>query len=87
MIRVGQLIGLGAFGIVYKAKATGILDDNTVTTVAVKTVQSTPDPRHARALASELKIMTNLGRHLNVVNILGACTTSSISKSNDTPHI
>lgn len=28
-----------------------------------------------RALVLELKIMTHLGRHLNVVNLLGAVTT------------
>lgn len=29
-----------------------------------------------QALMSELKIMTHLGPHLNIVNLLGACTKS-----------
>lgn len=31
-----------------------------------------------QALMSELKIMTHLGPHLNIVNLLGACTKSGI---------
>ena len=29
-----------------------------------------------QALMSELKIMTHLGPHINIVNLLGACTKS-----------
>lgn len=57
-----------------KAEADGIIDENTSTTVAVKMVKRGADPLHIRALATELKIMIHLGRHLNVVNLLGACT-------------
>lgn len=57
-----------------KAEADGIIDENTTTTVAVKMVKRGSDSLHIRALASELKIMIHLGRHLNVVNLLGACT-------------
>lgn len=35
-----------------------------------------------RALVSELKIMIHLGRHLNVVNLLGA-VTKDITKCNE----
>lgn len=31
-----------------------------------------------QALMSELKIMTHLGPHLNIVNLLGACTKSGM---------
>lgn len=64
-----------------KAEASGILGDReTVTTVAVKMVKRHADPAHIKALADELKIMVHLGQHLNVVNLLGACT-KNIMKS------
>ena len=44
------------------------------TTVAVKMVKANADIMYIKALMSELKIMIHLGRHLNIVNLLGACT-------------
>ncbi|XP_050544021.1 vascular endothelial growth factor receptor 1 isoform X2 [Daktulosphaira vitifoliae] len=73
-LKLGKQLGSGAFGIVYKAEAIGIIDDKTSTTVAVKMVKPNTDPSYVKALASELKIMIHLGRHLNVVNLLGAYT-------------
>lgn len=70
----GKQLGSGAFGVVMKAEAQGICENETVTTVAVKMVRRTTEPTYVRALASELKIMVHLGKHLNVVNLLGACT-------------
>lgn len=72
-------MGSGAFGVVRKARARGILDNEEITIVAVKMVKRTSDPTYIKALASELKIMVHLGKHLNVVNLLGACT-KNISK-------
>lgn len=39
-LQIGQQLGTGAFGVVYKAKAKGIIPDQEETTVAVKTVKS-----------------------------------------------
>jgi len=72
-------LGSGAFGVVMKAEARGICENESITIVAVKMVRRTTDPTYVRALASELKIMVHLGKHLNVVNLLGACT-KNISK-------
>lgn len=63
-----------------KAEARGISADESITTVAVKMVRRNAEPAYIRALASELKIMVHLGKHLNVVNLLGACT-NNIAKS------
>ncbi|KAJ8673408.1 hypothetical protein QAD02_004670 [Eretmocerus hayati] len=71
---LGETLGSGAFGVVVKAKAMGIVAHQDVTTVAVKMVHRSAEPIHLRALASELKIMVHLGKHLNIVNLLGACT-------------
>lgn len=70
----GKTLGSGAFGVVVKGEGYGIVEGEPVTPVAVKMVKRTADNAIIKALASELKIMVHLGRHLNVVNLLGACT-------------
>lgn len=37
-------------------------------------ITATARSSEKQALMSELKIMTHLGPHLNIVNLLGACT-------------
>ena len=39
-------------------------------------VKPQADISYLKALMSELKIMLHLGKHINIVNLLGACTTS-----------
>ncbi|XP_045479289.1 vascular endothelial growth factor receptor 1-like isoform X2 [Harmonia axyridis] len=73
-LKLGKQLGAGAFGVVMKGEARGILEDEAVTTVAVKMVKRNAEHTYVKALASELKIMVHLGKHLNVVNLLGACT-------------
>ena len=67
-------MGIGAFGVVYKAKARHICSNEVITTVAVKMVRTDPDVIYVRSLVDELKIMIYIGKHLNVVSLLGACT-------------
>ncbi|CAH0554004.1 unnamed protein product [Brassicogethes aeneus] len=71
---IGEQLGSGAFGVVMKAVARNILNHEDMTVVAVKMVKKDADPALIKALASELKIMVHLGKHLNVLNLLGACT-------------
>ncbi|XP_055710177.1 vascular endothelial growth factor receptor 1 isoform X3 [Phlebotomus papatasi] len=73
-LKLGKQLGAGAFGIVVKGVAQGILPYEDETTVAVKMVKKNTDNEVMRALISELKIMVHLGQHLNVVNLLGAVT-------------
>ncbi|XP_037960858.1 vascular endothelial growth factor receptor kdr-like isoform X2 [Teleopsis dalmanni] len=73
-LKLGKQLGAGAFGVVLKAHAEGIKPDEKETVVAVKMVKRTADNEVVKALVSELKIMVHLGQHLNVVNLLGACT-------------
>ena len=47
---------------------------------AVKTTRSNVDLDYFRALLSEVKIMSFIGKHPNVVNLIGACT-ANIGKS------
>ncbi|XP_076384376.1 mast/stem cell growth factor receptor Kit-like [Megalopta genalis] len=73
-------LGSGAFGVVLKAEALGICDGEAVTTVAVKMIRRAPNLMYISALASELKIMVHLGKHLNVVNLFGACTKNILKR-------
>lgn len=76
-----KLLGSGAFGRVYRAKAKGIPpQDEEESTVAVKMIKSRSDHSHLKALRSEIKIMMHIGRHLNIVNLLGACSADMASK-------
>ncbi|KAL7045402.1 hypothetical protein ACKWTF_002226 [Chironomus riparius] len=73
-LKLGKQLGAGAFGVVVKAVAQGIVHYEDETTVAVKMVKKQTDNEVMKALVSELKIMIHLGQHLNVVNLLGAVT-------------
>nr|XP_032832834.1 mast/stem cell growth factor receptor kita-like [Petromyzon marinus] len=74
LLTLGKTIGCGEFGKVVEAKAHGIPHQGSVTRVAVKMLKPRAHHAHKEALMSELKIMSHLGRHLNIVNLLGACT-------------
>jgi serine/threonine protein kinase len=80
---LGVQLGAGCFGRVVKVKAVGLKtgSEETVKTVAVKMVRSEANVSAMEALISELKILVYLGSHLNVVNLLGACT-KQIHKGN-----
>ncbi|XP_069749000.1 vascular endothelial growth factor receptor kdr-like isoform X2 [Narcine bancroftii] len=73
-LKLGKTLGLGAFGKVVEASAFGIDKSSTCKTVAVKMLKEGATANEGKALMSELKILIHIGHHLNVVNILGACT-------------
>ncbi|XP_046640460.1 mast/stem cell growth factor receptor Kit-like isoform X4 [Daphnia pulicaria] len=74
-LQLGIQLGTGCFGRVVKAEAVGLKDsEEAVKTIAVKMVRSQANIAAMEALISELKILVYLGSHLNVVNLLGACT-------------
>ena len=43
-------------------------------------VKGITDHCYIKALVSELKIMGHLGKHVNVVNLLGACTENVLKR-------
>uniref|UniRef100_A0A8C5P8Q8 Platelet-derived growth factor receptor alpha n=1 Tax=Leptobrachium leishanense TaxID=445787 RepID=A0A8C5P8Q8_9ANUR len=73
---LGRILGSGAFGKVVEGTAYGLSCSQPVMKVAVKMLKPTARSSEKQALMSELKIMTHLGAHLNIVNLLGACTKS-----------
>ncbi|NWY46305.1 FLT3 kinase, partial [Sylvia atricapilla] len=75
-LEFGQVLGSGAFGKVVNATAYGINSAGDAVQVAVKMLKEKPDASEKDALMSELKMMTHIGSHENIVNLLGACTVS-----------
>ncbi|KFV20418.1 Receptor-type tyrosine-protein kinase FLT3, partial [Tauraco erythrolophus] len=75
-LEFGQVLGSGAFGKVVNATAYGISNAEDSVQVAVKMLKEKPDASEKDALMSELKMMTHIGSHENIVNLLGACTVS-----------
>ncbi|KAL1022593.1 hypothetical protein UPYG_G00029670 [Umbra pygmaea] len=73
-LRFGKTLGSGAFGKVVEATAYGMSKADTVMTVAVKMLKPSAHSTEKEALMSELKVLSYLGNHMNIVNLLGACT-------------
>uniref|UniRef100_A0A8C6UF34 Mast/stem cell growth factor receptor n=1 Tax=Neogobius melanostomus TaxID=47308 RepID=A0A8C6UF34_9GOBI len=73
-LRFGKTLGSGAFGKVVEATAYGLYNADSVMTVAVKMLKSSAHSTEKEALMSELKVLSYLGNHMNIVNLLGACT-------------
>lgn len=73
-LKLGKTLGAGAFGKVVEATAYGLGKEDNITRVAVKMLKASAHPDEREALMSELKILSHLGQHKNIVNLLGACT-------------
>lgn len=71
-----MLIGEGQFGTVLKTTLKSEFEDlQEVQTVAVKTISKNESLGFFKALLMELKILTHVGQHENIVNLIGACTS------------
>lgn len=73
-LKLGKILGAGAFGKVVEATAYGLGKEDNVIRVAVKMLKASAHSDEREALMSELKILSHLGHHKNIVNLLGACT-------------
>ncbi|KAM4748763.1 macrophage colony-stimulating factor 1 receptor [Rhinophrynus dorsalis] len=73
-LHFGKTLGAGAFGKVMEATAFGLGKDDSALRVAVKMLKPSAHTDEVEALMSELKILSHLGNHQNIVNLLGACT-------------
>lgn len=74
-VKLGYYLGQGQFGTVYEGSVTGLLGEQPgkIVKVAVKEIKDT----QAEGWCDELKILSNLEMHVNLVNLLGACTMPS----------
>ncbi|TSK98454.1 Receptor-type tyrosine-protein kinase FLT3 [Bagarius yarrelli] len=73
-LELGNKLGSGAFGMVMQATAYGISKPGVSMQVAVKMLKEKHQTVEKEALMSELKMLTYIGHHVNIVNLLGACT-------------
>lgn len=75
-LTLGKPLGEGCFGQVVLAEAVGI-DKNKptrVTKVAVKMLKADATEKDLSDLISEMEMMKTIGKHKNIINLLGACT-------------
>jgi len=75
---IGHIIGEGQFGSVFVGTAKNIYGPE-ATKVAVKQVKDMLDENQINVIIDELKILSNLKMHLNLVNLVGACTSELLS--------
>ncbi|XP_060066044.1 uncharacterized protein LOC132546348 [Ylistrum balloti] len=86
-IKVGPVLGQGAFGLVTKGRISGCLLTNrniplpqearregTEISVAIKMLKDDDDCYHRRDFLREIALMKKIGYHANVVSMLGCCT-------------
>ena len=73
---IGYMVGQGQYGAVYVGTADGIYGPEN-TKVAVKQAKQLSDKNQFYTIIDELKILSNLEMHPNLVNLLGACTSNS----------
>ena len=73
-LQLGKSLGEGAFGHVVQAQAHGIVQPGTTTTVAVKMLKEGHTDADLMDLVSEMEMMKMIGKHTNILNLLGVCT-------------
>ncbi|XP_035273874.1 fibroblast growth factor receptor 3 [Anguilla anguilla] len=75
-LTLGKPLGEGCFGQVVMAEAIGIDKEkpNKPLTVAVKMLKDDATDKDLSDLVSEMEMMKMIGRHKNIINLLGACT-------------
>ncbi|XP_071146062.1 fibroblast growth factor receptor 2-like isoform X2 [Mytilus edulis] len=72
-LSLGEPLGEGAFGKVFKAEAVG-LNKAPTTAIAVKMLKEDATDRELTDLMQEMEVMKLIGCHENIINFLGCCT-------------
>ncbi|XP_070088999.1 fibroblast growth factor receptor 4 isoform X3 [Equus asinus] len=73
---LGKPLGEGCFGQVVRAEAFGMdpAQPDQASTVAVKMLKDNASDKDLADLVSEMEVMKLIGRHKNIINLLGVCT-------------
>ncbi|XP_065209716.1 fibroblast growth factor receptor homolog 1-like isoform X2 [Planococcus citri] len=71
---LGNFLGEGEFGRVVKGNVSGLSQQHDDTTVAVKMLKSNYKDTDLVNLVMEMELMKLIGRHDNVLGLLGCCT-------------
>ena len=73
--KIGRKISGGTFGSVYEGLTDDLINPRQKIKVAIKSVNNPRDPSEVFALMCEIKVLDKLDKHINLVNMIGACTT------------
>nr|ACF08835.1 fibroblast growth factor receptor 2 IIIc [Leucoraja erinacea] len=75
-LTLGKPLGEGCFGQVVMAEAVGVDKDKPkeALTVPVKMLKDDATEKDLSDLVSEMEMMKMIGKHKNIINLLGACT-------------
>jgi len=73
-LTLGIQLGEGAFGQVFQADAVDIAANKGKTVVAVKMLKDDATDKELADLVQEMEVMKIIGRHINIINLLGCCT-------------
>lgn len=72
----GQKLGEGEFGLVMKGE---LVDASYKTVVAVKMLKEGHSDDEMINLFSEMEVMKRIGKHKNIINLIGCCTQNGKS--------
>ena len=72
---IGRKLGGGNFGSVHEGMAEDPIHPGQTIKVAIKSVNNPLDPAQIYSLICEIKILDRLEKRLDLVNMIGACTT------------
>ncbi|XP_054732284.1 fibroblast growth factor receptor homolog 1 [Anastrepha obliqua] len=77
-LNLGSTLGEGAFGRVVMAEACNLprTVNNSSSIVAVKMVKEEHTDADMASLVREMEVMKMIGKHINIINLLGCCTQS-----------
>ena len=67
-----HVLGTGHFGVIHLAKISRKNTNENDQKVALKMPKDTSNKASTKTLEIELKVLCHLGKHLNVVNLVGA---------------
>ncbi|XP_043222346.1 fibroblast growth factor receptor 2-like isoform X2 [Amphibalanus amphitrite] len=73
-LQLGKQLGEGAFGRVVRGALDGSAKPNSSVTVAVKMLKEGHTDAELMDLVSEMEVMKMIGRHVNIINLIGTCT-------------
>ena len=72
---VGDILGSGNFGNVFKGEINGLYQPNDKFDIAIKTINDSTNEEMVEPFMEEIKIMSYIDPHLNLVNMIGSCTS------------